>query len=670
MKKEKIRERLRQCKGITLIALVVTIVVLIILAVISINSIFGENGLITSTQKAEVEHTHATVWEYMEMSYSDYWAGKVAGEKKDLIEYLQKSYIIGENIGEEKYKINVEKLVGRKMALGNGTDNDVYMLEKVPGTDAGSTTKVASKGESIRLAETVEETEDKMYQVTYHGIEGDNIRKDRILGVLGDDISSSIEESNNPNFTIQKTRVGDPPNGEYYRVGEEIHYEIKATNLGTETMKTIKITDVLVAGSGTYIPQSDGRGELVLEDDSNGNIYAEDGCWVIDSLGSNQSETIRYSYTVQEGDVGEPIKNTITALTGKPKPLIPPKGEKEPEIEPDIEEEVQVPVLGSVTVKKILHMTRWLEGDNHYESDYWRANITNIDCFSPIFELYNENGFRRTCKLTSYGEYGPTLYPTYWEYNVEPEAEYYEGTASFDGVPVGRYKLREVTTVEESSSESHNVTHEHDSRVYDVSVLSETETIIRLNDEPQDSAEFEDTCFCYCRYSYVNVCEADYDDYYVHISWKGWDSPEDRPVLGEELFIKYKLETGWSDGDHRADITWSLTSDDIFEDDNDEKHDGWYVRLNEGCYKESKSLTISNTEGKSLTYPGFKTYSSYFGRPPEPIDVAPRASDNLILELSNGDVVRFTNDTEMFDTEGISNRNAWWVAYILIEKIN
>ncbi len=641
---------IKQRKGITLIALVVTIVVLIILAVISINSIFGENGLITSAQRAEVEHTHGTVWEYMEMEYSNYWIGKVSEGNNGLIEYLQKSYIIGENIGEEKYKINVEKLVGRKMALGNGTDNDVYMLEKVPGTDAGSTTKVASKGESIRLAETVEETEDKMYQVTYHGIEGDNIRKDRILGVLGDDISSSIEESNNPNFTIQKTRVGDPPNGEYYRVGEEIHYEIKATNLGTETMKTIKITDVLVAGSGTYIPQSDGRGELVLEDDSNGNIYAEDGCWVIDSLGSNQSETIRYSYTVQEGDVGEPIKNTITALTGKPKPLIPPKGEKEPEIEPDIEEEVQVPVLGSVPVKKILHMTTYLEGEDHRRDDDWKSIYTNSDCFTPTFELYNDNGFRRTCILTMMQSNGLPFDDMYMAYYEEPKLCDVEGSVTFQDIPVGEYKLREITPIEELTSSSHDLLHEHDSRIYDVSVLSKDETIIRLNDEPQDEAEFVDTCYSYRTYYYSATCSADgYHKYYIHISWSGWSSPSDRPILNKDLFIKYEFKSGWSDGHSSgAAYTWSVEPEDLVAG-----HDGWYAHERITCSRGSDFLEINNADGDTSSYRAFDEmwYGSLDG-PVTPEDENPWKDYAVTLKLSNGDNIRISTDYGTFDKSG------------------
>ena len=438
--KEKRNQHFSKKNGITLIALVVTIVVLIILALVSINAIFGENGLITSARRAEVEHTHATVWEYMEMEYSNYWIGKVSGESNGLIEYLQKSHIIGNEVESGKYIINVEKLVGRKMALGNGTDNDIYKLERVSEENTGNITKVATVKESVKLAKVVENKEDEKYQVKYYGPEGDNIRKDRILGVLGDDISSSIEESDNPNFTIQKTRVGEPANGEYYRVGEAIHYEIKATNIGTETMKTIKITDVLVAGSGTYIPQADGKGELVLEEDNSDNVHAEDGYWVIDSLESNQSETIRYSYTVQEGDVGEPIKNTIMALTGKPKPLIPPKGEKEPEIEPDIEEEVPtVPEGAHLAITKEV-----IDRKNSYsagEKIKYRITLKNdgevrIDSFE-IQDILTSKGHEEGIELGTFTEFTEPAGQTYLDPGETGYIDYeYTVTAKDLGGPI------------------------------------------------------------------------------------------------------------------------------------------------------------------------------------------------------------------------------------------
>ena len=64
-------QSLRSKKGITLIALVITIVILIILAVISINAMFGDNGIISSTDKAKFEHEKAATREQIELVLQD-----------------------------------------------------------------------------------------------------------------------------------------------------------------------------------------------------------------------------------------------------------------------------------------------------------------------------------------------------------------------------------------------------------------------------------------------------------------------------------------------------------------------------------------------------------------------------------------------------------------------
>ena len=46
-------------RGITLIALVITIIVILILAGVSINMLFGDNGLLTKTQKAAYANAEA-----------------------------------------------------------------------------------------------------------------------------------------------------------------------------------------------------------------------------------------------------------------------------------------------------------------------------------------------------------------------------------------------------------------------------------------------------------------------------------------------------------------------------------------------------------------------------------------------------------------------------------
>ena len=53
MKNSKNMLKIKNSKGITLIALVVTIIVLIILAGVSINLVLGENGIITMAKRAK-----------------------------------------------------------------------------------------------------------------------------------------------------------------------------------------------------------------------------------------------------------------------------------------------------------------------------------------------------------------------------------------------------------------------------------------------------------------------------------------------------------------------------------------------------------------------------------------------------------------------------------------
>ena len=150
----------RTSKGITLIALVITIIVLLILAGVSIAMLTGENGIITQANKAKVQQIHGQVKEGVWLAYNEYQieikteqlseneTTKIASteivriqgqEEKSLaepqtsfIEYLiSKGYAKEEIINEETIIIiNVENLVGERLALGNGTGrNDVYVLE-------------------------------------------------------------------------------------------------------------------------------------------------------------------------------------------------------------------------------------------------------------------------------------------------------------------------------------------------------------------------------------------------------------------------------------------------------------------------------------------------------------------------------------------------------------
>ena len=101
---------LKTNKGITLVALVVTMVILIILAVISINAMFGENGLITSANRAKLEHQKAETREQIELVLADAFIEKHQNkEKYNENEYLNKfveERLQGVRIEENEIELN------------------------------------------------------------------------------------------------------------------------------------------------------------------------------------------------------------------------------------------------------------------------------------------------------------------------------------------------------------------------------------------------------------------------------------------------------------------------------------------------------------------------------------------------------------------------------------
>lgn len=82
-------KKLENNKGITLLALVITIVILIILATASMLAIFGENGLMQSTEKGRDEHQKAEAREQLELVLADAYNEKHANKK----EYNENEYL-------------------------------------------------------------------------------------------------------------------------------------------------------------------------------------------------------------------------------------------------------------------------------------------------------------------------------------------------------------------------------------------------------------------------------------------------------------------------------------------------------------------------------------------------------------------------------------------------
>ena len=73
------KNKLKNNKGITLVALVVTIVVLLILAGVSINLVVGQNGIINKAKDAKKNYTDAAKKEEKELKDTDAWIDEQLG---------------------------------------------------------------------------------------------------------------------------------------------------------------------------------------------------------------------------------------------------------------------------------------------------------------------------------------------------------------------------------------------------------------------------------------------------------------------------------------------------------------------------------------------------------------------------------------------------------------
>mgnify|MGYP000325039166 CR=1 FL=1 len=157
MNKFSLRKKLKNTKGITLIALVVTIIVLLILAGVSIAMLTGNNGILTQGKRAKEEQAHAAVKEGIMLLYNEYRtkqevnSSKVQEETKvastELVKIAAnsgaegttenlgsfKDFIQSKNIINANGIINVRNLLGQTLSIGNGTSKesgDVYVFEE------------------------------------------------------------------------------------------------------------------------------------------------------------------------------------------------------------------------------------------------------------------------------------------------------------------------------------------------------------------------------------------------------------------------------------------------------------------------------------------------------------------------------------------------------------
>ena len=179
-KKKQITKKLKQKRGITLIALVVTIIVLLILAGISIQMLVGEGGILTNAKDASEKTKEANAKEMVEMiameslddnGYFDVEkfkqkieasGGKVVGETEDeiIVELDGYEAVIDAKTGKIKsfekggvtpvVKATQGEVVGNKVTIEIEVTNDVDTVDsvKVTNLDTGKTYEATFSGKS------------------------------------------------------------------------------------------------------------------------------------------------------------------------------------------------------------------------------------------------------------------------------------------------------------------------------------------------------------------------------------------------------------------------------------------------------------------------------------------------------------------------------------------
>jgi len=75
------KTKVKNVKGITLIALVITIIVLLILAGVTIATLTGDNGILTKANEAKTRTNEKDEEEQIEIGYTEYLMADQTGEK-------------------------------------------------------------------------------------------------------------------------------------------------------------------------------------------------------------------------------------------------------------------------------------------------------------------------------------------------------------------------------------------------------------------------------------------------------------------------------------------------------------------------------------------------------------------------------------------------------------
>ena len=193
-----LRKKLKNTKGITLIALVVTIIILLILAGISIAMLTGNNGVLTQGQRAKEETRIASVEEtvklYKQGKYIDFATKTTTENANEVLEDLKKQKLLSEDeIDRENEIITIKRKDGsiaKEIQYGTLTIN----ISKTP--EKEKAVRVTLKVESVEGTKALNVDSQEDMENFFNKSEDE--KKDLIKRIYPTYINEITKNSKNP----------------------------------------------------------------------------------------------------------------------------------------------------------------------------------------------------------------------------------------------------------------------------------------------------------------------------------------------------------------------------------------------------------------------------------------------------------------------------------------
>ena len=372
-------EKLKQAKGITLIALVITIIVLLILAGVSIAMLTGDNGIITMAQEASFRTEMSQVREMVDMYLSEKQMdtketttkmNKVEIEKAKKWEITLKKEII--YWGNYDIEINkptdhyIEEMFDKLILNENG---DIDYLFYIENEDIGSK---KGKEKYVYNSET-----DIVYKLKKTGIGKYKVHSVEELDFLKN--GGERNKNQNKNYTKIKYDV------EFKKVGNISYYEPDLNGLGQEVTDLVfyklqngNLTEEYFMPVENWIEKGkpnkfvENNNEYVLYDYENkiwANIRIKSG-----SVETNWTWIPRYTFTNATGTTTTEIKFVQTQDTPETNYQIAPAFEGNDK--------------KGIWISKY-EPTYKVQADPSYYS-YYIPDISNFNKENTYMEIYNK----------------------------------------------------------------------------------------------------------------------------------------------------------------------------------------------------------------------------------------------------------------------------------------